>query len=234
MFDTKKSHISTVVTSENLSFFLRKKIFFHLVGSVEQVAVIFAEETPTFFELERHGVILLTDWSGSKITNFPKFLFWIDQTHFHFLVSQEGTPGLNHPDSRSGHYQSELWKYDVAEFFLLSSDKNRYLEFNLAPNGGWWSSGFCAPSIPAPGEPLPIPNVQTSGEVNRDGWRARASIPLSWLQKNYGFSKSTCLNACFILNSPDQIFVSAGNLGDGNPDYHRPKQFPPLDPITLA
>ena len=67
-----------------------------------------------------------------------------------------------------------------------------------------------------------------------DGWRARASIPFSWLQKNYGFSKSTCLNACFILNSPDQIFVSAGNLGDGNPDYHRPKQFPPLDPITLA
>ena len=35
-----------------------------------------------------------------------------------------------------------------------------------------------------------------------------------------------CLNACFILNSPDQIFVSAGNLGDGNPDYHRPKQIP--------
>jgi hypothetical protein len=234
MFDTKKSHISTVVTSENLSFFLRKKIFFHLVGPVEQVAVIFAEETPTFFELERHGVILLTDWSGSKITNLPKFLFWIDQTHFHFLASQEGTPGLNHPDSRPGHYQSELWKYDVAEFFLLSSDKNRYLEFNLAPNGGWWSSAFCTPLIPAPGEPLPIPNVQTSAEVNRDGWRARASIPLSWLQKNYGFSKSTCLNACFILNSPDQIFVSAGNLGDGNPDYHRPKQFPPLDPITLA
>ena len=74
MFDTKKSHISTVVTSENLSFFLRKKIFFHLVGPVEQVAVIFAEETPTFFELERHGVILLTDWSGSKITNLPKLM----------------------------------------------------------------------------------------------------------------------------------------------------------------
>jgi hypothetical protein len=201
---------------------------------VERIPVIFAEVTPTFHELQHHGVIPLTDWSGSKITKLSKFLFWIDQTHFHFLASQEGTPGLHHPDSRPGQYQAELWKYDVAEFFLLSSDKSRYLEFNLAPNGGWWSSAFSAPLIPAPGEPLPIPDVKTSAEVNSDGWRARASIPLSWLKKHYGFSKSTFLNACFILNSPDQIFVSAGNLGDGDPDYHRPKHFPPLDPVTLA
>ena len=93
---------------------------------------------------------------------------------------------------------------------------------------------FARPLIPAPGQPMPIPDVRTSAEANSDNWRARASIPLSWLENNYGFSKSTFLNACFILNSPDQIFVSAGNLGDGDPDYHRPKKFPPLDPITLA
>jgi hypothetical protein len=69
---------------------------------VEQIPVIFAERTPNFLELERRGMVLFTDWSGSKITKSPKFLFWIDQTHFHFLASQKGTPGLNHPDSRPG------------------------------------------------------------------------------------------------------------------------------------
>lgn len=201
---------------------------------MEKIPVIFAEVPPTFEELQSHGVVLLTDWSGSKITKLSKFLFWIDPTHFHFLASQEGTAGMNHPDSRPGQYQAELWKYDVAEFFMLSSDKSRYLEFNLAPNGGWWSSAFSSPLIPALGEPSPVPDVDTSAEVTNNGWQARARIPLLWLQENYGFSKSTFLNACFILNSPDQIFVSAGNLGNGDPDYHRPKQFPPLDPVTLA
>ena len=201
---------------------------------MEQIPVIFAAKTPTFDELHQRGVQILTDWSGSQITKLSKFLFWVDRTHFHFLASQKGTSGMNHPDSRLGQYQAELWKYDVAEFFLLSSDKSRYLEFNLAPNGGWWSSAFTAPLQAAPGEPSPIPDVKTSAEATSEGWQARASIPLSWLQEVYGFGESSHLNACFILNSPDQIFVTAGDPPEGKPDYHRPDLFPPINPIALA
>lgn len=201
---------------------------------MEEIPVIFAMKSPTFDDLHDHGMELLMDWSGSQITKLSKFLFWVDHTHFHFLACQKGTPGLSHPESRLGQYQAELWKYDVAEFFLLSSDKSRYLEFNLSPNGGWWTCAFSAPLVPATGEPAPVPEVRTSAGVTSGGWQACATIPLSWLQDNYGFDKSSHLNACFILNSPDQVFVSAGNLGDGGPDYHRPQQFPPIEPITLA
>jgi hypothetical protein len=200
---------------------------------MQQMPVFFAEKPPTFDELSRHGSELLTDWSGSQITKLSKFLFWVDRTNFHFLASQNGTPGLNHPDSQPGQYQAELWKYDVAEFFLLSADKTRYLEFNLAPNGGWWTSAFTSPLKPAPGEPAPVPGVETSAEVSPEGWRAHASIPLAWLQENYGFSESSFLNACFILNSPDQIFVTAGDPPAGKPDYHRPDLFPQIKPVSL-
>ena len=201
---------------------------------MERIPVIFSEKPPTFDELHLHGTELLTDWWGSQITKLSKFLFWVDGTHFHFLAGQNGTNGLSHPDSQSGHYQAELWKYDVAEFFLLSARADRYLEFNLAPNGGWWSSAFVAPLQPVPGEPSPIPEVRTSAETTDQGWQARASIPLAWLQQFYGFSESSFLNACFILNSPAQIFVTAGDPPEGRPDYHRPDHFPPINPIALA
>src|SRR6056300_165646 len=48
------------------------------------------------------------------------------------------------------------------------------------------------------------------------------------------FGESSHLNACFILNSPDQIFVTAGDPPEGKPDYHRPDLFPPINPIALA
>ena len=200
---------------------------------MDKIALTFSPKKPTFDDLQCHGTELSTDWSGARITNLSKFLFWVDDTSFHFLAGQNGSPGLSHPDSKLEEYCPELWKYDVAEFFLLASDKSRYLEFNLAPNGAWWSSAFTSLRVPAPGEPTPAPEVKTSAEVDTQGWRAHASMPLSWLKKQYGFSELSLLNATFILNSPDQIFVTAGDLGDGEPDFHRPHRFPAIKPVSL-
>lgn len=165
---------------------------------------------------------------------YVKFLFWADESHFHFLASEKGSCGLAHPDARPGKYQAELWRYDVAEFFLQSADRQRYLEFNLSPNGAWWSSAFDAPRQPAPGEPAPVPEVITRAHQDAEGWQAAASLPLAWLQKHYGFGAKTTLNATFILNSPAQIFLTAGDLGPGEPDFHRPRAFPAIERLSLA
>ncbi len=201
---------------------------------METIPIIFAQQKPTFDDLRLHGTTVLTDWGGTEMQKSVKFLFWVDGSRFHFLASTNGRSGMSHPESKPGFYQPELWKYDVAEFFLKSTDGTRYLEFNLAPNGAWWSSAFNAPREASPGEPKPIPAVLTSAQQTENEWQVMASFPLDWLRENYGFGDKTTLNATFILNSPDQIFLTAGNLGPGEPDFHRPDHFPAIKQISLA
>ncbi len=198
------------------------------------VPIVFAQKHPSLDAIDSLGTLISSDWSGRKIPRPVKYLFWVSHTHFHFLAKDENGPGLCHPGSQPQQYQSGLWKYDVAEFFLLSSDRSRYLEFNLGPNGSWWTSSFTKPRQPSPGEPTPIPEVATSARQDTHSWQAMASIPLPWLITHYGFGKDTTLNATFILKSPDQIFLTAGDLGPGDPDFHRPDRFPAIKATSLA
>jgi len=201
---------------------------------MKEIPVINSRKTPDFSDLKTSGETILKDWAGKKIPLPVKFLFWVSDTHFHFLARDENGRGLSHPDSKPSQYLPELWKYDVAEFFLMSADRSRYLEFNLAPNGAWWSSSFTKPREPAPGEPSPIPDVVTSAERKDRFWQASARIPLSWLHAHFGFGKDSLLNATFILKSPGQIFLTAGDLGEGEPDFHRPDRFPTIKVTSLA
>jgi hypothetical protein len=37
------------------------------------------------------------------------------------------------------------------------------------------------------------------------------------------------LNATFIIDSPQQRFLTATDLGAGTPDFHQPERFPVID-----
>ena len=154
--------------------------------------------------------------------------------HFYFLTEVSGSPGLAHPLSEASEYQPELWKYDVAEFFLGAANGSCYLEMNLAPNGAWWSSIFTKPRQEAPEQPAPVPEVVTKAQQNKDSWQVMARLPLSWLKEHFDFGENSTLNATFILDSPHQIFLTAADLGDGDPNFHRPDRFPGIRPIALA
>ena len=201
---------------------------------MREIPVIFSTSTPSFCDLSTYGQPIKFTWFGEKTPYPVNFLFWVDQSHFHFLVRDENGPGLSHPDAPPFQFHPELWKYDVAEFFLTSADRSRYLEFNLAPNGAWWCSAFTRPREPAPSEPSPIPGVVTSSNQTEHSWEASASIPLAYLKEHFDFGKETTLNATFILKSPAQIFLTASHLSDGDPDFHLPHNFPPIKPISLA
>ncbi len=200
---------------------------------MNSISVIFAAHAPDFSTLQAHGTPISRNWSGEIRPRTARVLFWVDLTHFHFLASDENSSGLCHPMSLPSKYQAELWKYDVAEFFLKSVNQPNYLEFNLAPNGSWWSCAFSEIRKPSPGQPAAIPDIQTSAQQNENSWQASAKIPLPWLQTHYGFGKKSLLNATFIANSPAQEFLSLADLGGGDPDFHRPDRFPPVRPVSL-
>lgn len=180
---------------------------------------------PNCETLKRHYSTLSTDWFGQSLTVPVHFVFAVDRDHFHFLASRKSKAFI-HPQSETGKFQAELWKYDVAEFFLRAPNSTRYLEFNLAPNGGWWSCLFKDALVPMEESNTPLPGVIATGHSSPDGWEAHARIPLSFLVEHLDFGPDSRLNATFILDSPDQIFVTAGPPAPGKPNFHRPGEFP--------
>lgn len=169
-----------------------------------------------------------SDWNKKKIEAPAAWSLAVDGERLWFVASH-GKPASLHPDSRPGRFLPMLWQYDVAELFLADPVSGRYLELNLAPNAAWWSCEFTAPRQRAEPDEVAIPEVSTFAELAPDGgWVAAMSIPLDLLKARIDFGQNTRANVSFILNTPDQHFLTAADLGDGNPDFHRPKQFQKL------
>lgn len=163
------------------------------------------------------------DWYGADLAFPIGFSFVIDPEYFWFVATC-GSPAVIHPDARPGQFVSELWKYDVAEFFLTNPMSGRYLEFNLSPNGAWWAAEFTGPRE-GMGQ-APLQGVETYHELGKDGrWIAAARFKLVDFKERFSLSPDSRLNAAFIIGSPEQKFVSAADLGDGEPDFHRPEKF---------
>jgi len=165
------------------------------------------------------------DWYGKEIETPAGFGMGIDHGSFWFVATRRA-PAMLHPKARPDQFTPELWKYDCAEFFLSHPASGRYLEFNLAANGAWWSAEFTAPRVRAQEEDLPVPGVKTYGELSPDGsWLAAASIPLDALKARFDFGPETRMNVAFIIDSPEQKFLSAVPAAEGEPDFHRPDLF---------
>lgn len=176
--------------------------------------------------------ILDLDWAGEEIMPPAEFSFAIDSQSLWFLCHRMA-PAIVHPDSRPGKFQPELWKYDVAEFFILDPATGIYREFNLSPNGSWWSMAFTAPRVSVESDRL-LAGVETLAEFTAKSWTAIARIPLaSFGEFGGGLPEGAKISATFILNSPTQAFLTTSHIPDGvAPDFHRPQDFSDLRHIS--
>ena len=147
-----------------------------------------------------------------------------------WFVASHGSPARIHPAARPGRFTPELWKHDVAELFLTDPTSGRYFEFNLSPNGAWWSCEFTAPRVRAEPVEIAFPEVATFAELAPNGgWVAAMAIPRDLLEARLDFGAKSRLNVNFILGSPEQRFLSAVDLGGGEPDFHQPGKFGPVE-----
>lgn len=168
---------------------------------------------------------LQNDLAGTPL-EVPAAFSIVTDPHRLWFVANHRKPALIHPQARPGAFQTELWRYDVAELFLADPSSGRYFEFNLAPNGAWWSCEFIAPRVRVEEVEIAMPEVATFSEMAPDGsWVAAMAIPLDLLKARLDFGPGTLLNVTMILESPQQRFLSAVNLGEGGPDFHRPEKF---------
>ncbi len=173
------------------------------------------------------------DLAGAPLDPPAAFSLVADPQRLWFLASHR-RPAEVHPQARPGGFQAELWKHDVAELFLADPASGRYFEFNLAPNGAWWTCEFTAPRVRADEAEIAMPDIATFAEISPDGaWLAAMAIPLDLLRARLDFGARTRANVTAILESPTQRFASAADLGPGGPDFHRPERFTELKPTPI-
>jgi len=166
-----------------------------------------------------------SDWDGGDFEPPAGFSLVMDRQRLWFLANHR-KPAELHPKSRPGAFQAELWRYDVAELFLAEPKSGRYFEFNLAPNGAWWTCEFTAPRMRAEEVDIAMPEIATFAELAPDGsWLAAMAIPLDLLKARLDFGPETMANVTMILGTPDQKFLSATKLGGAEPDFHQPQAF---------
>ncbi len=166
-----------------------------------------------------------TDWFGKAFSAPLTYGLAVDHDYLWFVASHQ-KPASIHPFAKPGDFLPELWKYDVAEFFLLDPSNGKYLEFNLAPNGAWWSALFTAPRVRESEKNIPLEGVATYADLAPDGsWLAAAALPLHRLRNELNFGDNSQMNVTFIVDSPYQRFATATDLGKGTPDFHQPQQF---------
>ena len=166
---------------------------------------------------------LCHDWFGDSFGPPAQYRLVEDPTHL-WLVAGREMPAKPHSMGDCGDFQPELWQHDVAEMFIADPDFKNYLEFNLSPRGAWWAARFSEPRQEDPLEALP--EVLTHAlEDDQGHWVATLGVPLEWLRQTIAWGPDSPLNVTFILDSPNQRFLSACDLGAGEPDYHRPQGF---------
>lgn len=169
------------------------------------------------------------DWHGLPFWPPAGYSVAIDPEWLWFIAGRN-KPAQPHPDSSPGLFKPQLWRHDVAELFLGEPGGGRYLEFNLAPNAAWWSCAFEGPRIRMFEKDIPLAGVGTWATLAADGsWMAAAALPLQTLRDLIGFDDNSAANVAFILRAPQQRFITVTDLGGGEPDFHRPDRFEPME-----
>ena len=163
-----------------------------------------------------------SDWFGHLLKPSVQYSLSLGDDGVFFEASRQASAALM-PSSREGEFCPELWRFDLAEFFLLEPKSGRYLEVNLAPNGAWWMCWFSDVRIAQEQQPE-FAGVEAKGQSQNGTWSARIQIPKHLLPP----LEDLRYNITFILNSPAQTFHSVAKLPGEQPDFHQPDFFLPL------
>ena len=173
------------------------------------------------------------DWHGRSLQPPAAYALAMDDQRL-WLIAHHRRPAQLHPLAKPGLFQAELWRHDLAELFLADPASGRYFEFNLAPNGAWWCCEFTAPRVRAEAIDIAMPDVATYADMAADGsWLVAMSMPLDLLIARLNFGATTRANVTMILESPAQRFVTAADLGGGEPNYHLPDRYPQVTFVPL-
>lgn len=128
-----------------------------------------------------------------------------------------------------------LWREDCVELFIANPENGRYVEFNFAPSGAWWSRVFEDVRKPAEVDP---PACQSHGRMDDTEWSVHAEIKLQTVQQGIGGEPANWVANLIVLvggcddNEPDlNNLHSLCKFTSAHPDFHRPQDFLPFESL---
>ncbi len=187
-----------------------------------------AERPQCWGELDVAMFGLVRSWDGVEAAHPITYGMMIDHDRLWFVASHS-QPAVVHPEVEGRSFGQDLWKYDCVELFLCDKRSGRYVEFNLAANGAWWSAEFKSARRRVNYTEKPYPGVEVFADtLQGGGWLAAMAIPLQRLRGQFDLGEQTTMNVAAISESPQQVFYSANQLPGAQPDFHQPEAFSAL------
>lgn len=175
--------------------------------------------------------LFIEDWYGARVSAKTGFVLAIDAERIFFFASCAQSP-LTKPSARLGQFVSGLWGFDLAELFLCEDGTGRYQEFNLAPNGSWWSAVFSTYRKEA-ADFSPPRGVETVSHISAHSWKAGLTIPRASLGVNIEFSPFSRLNVSMIISGGARNHLSWARIHSETPDFHRTDEFCTLSLVEI-
>lgn len=158
-------------------------------------------------------------WSGQLEPGVPEVRWWIGHGRLHWEMKTV-RPGAVRESFPADGFVEELWKQDVAEFFIADPPTGHYQEYNLSPGGAWWAAAFRAPRVRVDPQPeVASFGVRTEVVWGDSEWIGRISLPQPDLS-------GAAINFSAILEGEaGRRFYSLALLGGDTPDFHRPEEW---------
>ena len=146
----------------------------------------------------------------------------LDPDALHFGASVTASSDYD-ADCGQGEFVEGLWERDVAELFI--AEHEMYQEFNLSPNGAWWSAVFNAPRNRCAKRFSMPQDLKIFCETETDSWRVALSIPRNQFSLDLSFTSHTRLNCNVITGNPVRQYLSWCRLPGAEADFHQPQHF---------
>lgn len=137
-------------------------------------------------------------------------------------------------EPKEAGFEFGLWRSDCVELFIASPE-GRYVEFNAAPNGSWWSRVFESVRTPADVPTIPLEVV---GSTRDDCWSVSCEVSVEALEFELGPASEWTGNLVVVVGGCDDDNPDEGNLHSvaslrsSIPDFHRPADFVPIRNLT--
>jgi hypothetical protein len=168
------------------------------------------------------------DWFGGKADVPRTFVLACDPQSIWFYAYCKEAANYD-AKFKLGHFAEGLWNFDVAEIFICDDTTKAYQEFNLSPNGAWWTSAFS--DYRARTETL---LYQTEGPscfstIEPDFWKACIRVPRSFLSLKASFTEKTRANISFVQSKPEIRYFSWAKIPSEKPDFHKSQGYEHLE-----
>lgn len=164
-----------------------------------------------------------SSWGGSPLLYPFSWSVALDPTTLWFSCSLPGGSAIK-PGTTSGEFVEGLWEYDVAELFVRDA-RGAYQEFNLSPNGAWWSMTHSEYRVRS-NESRPPKCLFVKTAILEGSWEVVAAFDIGSLQ--VPLAEGSVVHVTGIHYAAQPVYLSSNPARDIAPDFHHSSCFSPI------